>query len=192
MSTPRLDERAVRFMAYLRQFRNDRGALANLRGALSDARRQRAWPLLGTSSSGRPFPVVTASRATSSPAWTGKSARAAFACCFSRRSLPRVRRTGRATPMPGRRARSRPRFSRTATTVSSFAPTPPSVTTSAVNACRCARTRNFGRGWHAKPKRRGSRWRRTRSASSRKAASGSPSQGTRGSIMRSSSRGCWR
>jgi hypothetical protein len=42
MSTPRLDERAVRFMAYLRQYTNDRGALANLRGALSDARRQRA------------------------------------------------------------------------------------------------------------------------------------------------------
>jgi CRISPR system Cascade subunit CasB len=34
-------------MAYLRQYTNDRGALANLRGALSDARRQRAWPLLG-------------------------------------------------------------------------------------------------------------------------------------------------
>lgn len=47
MSTPRLHPDAVRFMTYLRQFQTDRGALSNLRSALSEARRQRAWPLLG-------------------------------------------------------------------------------------------------------------------------------------------------
>jgi len=47
MSDPRLDERAVRFLAYLQRYRDDRGALAALRGTLSEARRQRAWPLLG-------------------------------------------------------------------------------------------------------------------------------------------------
>ncbi|MFA4945604.1 MAG: type I-E CRISPR-associated protein Cse2/CasB [Lentisphaeria bacterium] len=34
-------------MAFLQQYRNDRGALANLRGALSESRLPRAWPLLG-------------------------------------------------------------------------------------------------------------------------------------------------
>jgi len=47
MSTPHFHDRAVSFMAFLKRYENDRGALANLRGALSDARRQRAWPLLG-------------------------------------------------------------------------------------------------------------------------------------------------
>ena len=35
MRPARLHPDAVRFMAYLRQYTNDRGALANLRGALS-------------------------------------------------------------------------------------------------------------------------------------------------------------
>lgn len=47
MRPARLHPDASRFMAYLRQYKDDRGALANLRGALSEARRQRAWPLLG-------------------------------------------------------------------------------------------------------------------------------------------------
>ena len=47
MSTPHLNDRAVAFMAFLQRYAADRGALANLRGALSDARRHRAWPLLG-------------------------------------------------------------------------------------------------------------------------------------------------
>src|SRR3972149_4752044 len=38
---------AVSFLAYLqRRCRDDRGALASLRGALSEARRPHAWPLL--------------------------------------------------------------------------------------------------------------------------------------------------
>lgn len=47
MSAANVHEGAVRFMAYLARYRGDRGALANLRGALSEARRPRAWPLLG-------------------------------------------------------------------------------------------------------------------------------------------------
>lgn len=47
MSTSNLHDRAMGFMAYLSRYKNDRGALANLRGGLSAARRQRAWPLLG-------------------------------------------------------------------------------------------------------------------------------------------------
>ena len=39
-------EIAVRFLAYLRRFKNDRGAMANLRCALKPAQRHRAWPLL--------------------------------------------------------------------------------------------------------------------------------------------------
>ena len=37
---------AVSFLSYLQRYRKDRGAMANLRGALSDARRPNAWPLL--------------------------------------------------------------------------------------------------------------------------------------------------
>ncbi|MCX6543020.1 MAG: type I-E CRISPR-associated protein Cse2/CasB [Acidobacteria bacterium] len=37
---------AVRFLSYLQRYRKDRGAMANLRGALSDTRRPNAWPLL--------------------------------------------------------------------------------------------------------------------------------------------------
>ncbi|OGV64081.1 MAG: type I-E CRISPR-associated protein Cse2/CasB [Lentisphaerae bacterium RIFOXYB12_FULL_65_16] len=41
-------ENATRFIAFLQQrYRGDRGALANLRAALSETRRYRAWPLLG-------------------------------------------------------------------------------------------------------------------------------------------------
>lgn len=35
------------FFDYLKRYAADRGALANLRGALSEARRANAWPLLG-------------------------------------------------------------------------------------------------------------------------------------------------
>jgi len=37
---------AARFVAYLRQLRDNRGAMADLRCALSPTRRARAWPLL--------------------------------------------------------------------------------------------------------------------------------------------------
>jgi CRISPR type I-E-associated protein CasB/Cse2 len=37
----------VAFIKYLQRYKDDRGALANLRGALSEARRPNAWPLLG-------------------------------------------------------------------------------------------------------------------------------------------------
>jgi len=37
----------VHFIKYLTQFRENRGALANLRAAFSETRRHRAWPLLG-------------------------------------------------------------------------------------------------------------------------------------------------
>ncbi len=46
MRTPRLHNNATPFIAYLQRYRNDRGALANLRGALSDTRKPNAWPLL--------------------------------------------------------------------------------------------------------------------------------------------------
>jgi len=47
MKTPWMHPQAVAFIEYLQRFKNDRGALANLRGALSEARRPNAWPLLG-------------------------------------------------------------------------------------------------------------------------------------------------
>jgi CRISPR system Cascade subunit CasB len=37
---------AAKVLAYLRELRNDRGAMADLRCALNPARRARAWPLL--------------------------------------------------------------------------------------------------------------------------------------------------
>ncbi|MCX6992067.1 MAG: type I-E CRISPR-associated protein Cse2/CasB [Kiritimatiellaeota bacterium] len=46
MRTPRLHNNAAPFIAFLQRYQNDRGALANLRGALSDARKPNAWPLL--------------------------------------------------------------------------------------------------------------------------------------------------
>lgn len=39
-------ETAAKVLAYLRQLRNDRGAMADLRCALNPTRRARAWPLL--------------------------------------------------------------------------------------------------------------------------------------------------
>ncbi len=39
-------ETAARLLAYLRQLKNDRGAMADLRCALSPAQLPRAWPLL--------------------------------------------------------------------------------------------------------------------------------------------------
>lgn len=40
-------EEAKRILAYLRRFKNDRGAMAELRCALSPVKLPRAWPLLG-------------------------------------------------------------------------------------------------------------------------------------------------
>lgn len=46
MKTPNLHANAAPFLDYLKRYRVDRGALANLRGALTEARRPNAWPLL--------------------------------------------------------------------------------------------------------------------------------------------------
>jgi len=47
MKQPFIDPRAARFLEYLRRnYRNDRGALARLRGGLSAARKPYIWPLL--------------------------------------------------------------------------------------------------------------------------------------------------
>lgn len=48
MSTNQFEPRetAARLLAYLRQLKNDRGAMADLRCALSPAKLARAWPLL--------------------------------------------------------------------------------------------------------------------------------------------------
>jgi len=40
-------EAAAKLLSHLRSMKNDRGAMANLRGALKPAQRHRAWPLLG-------------------------------------------------------------------------------------------------------------------------------------------------
>ena len=47
MKTKRIDERAIKFLRFLERYRKDKGAMANLRGALSEARRPRVWSLLG-------------------------------------------------------------------------------------------------------------------------------------------------
>ena len=49
MSNQQLDlkKAAEQFIVYLRQLKNDRGAMANLRCALNPAKLHRAWPLLG-------------------------------------------------------------------------------------------------------------------------------------------------
>jgi CRISPR type I-E-associated protein CasB/Cse2 len=47
MTTRKQHTRAVEFLKYLQRHKNDRGALANLRAALSETRRANAWPLLG-------------------------------------------------------------------------------------------------------------------------------------------------
>ena len=44
-SRPPLSD-AVNFLSFLQRYRNDRGALANLRGSISETRRANAWPLL--------------------------------------------------------------------------------------------------------------------------------------------------
>ncbi len=48
MTTKQTDphELAARFLKHLRQLKNDRGAMADLRRALNPAQRHRAWPLL--------------------------------------------------------------------------------------------------------------------------------------------------
>lgn len=43
----RLHRSAQPFIEYLGRYRHDRGALAGLRGGLSESRRPRTWPLLG-------------------------------------------------------------------------------------------------------------------------------------------------
>ena len=45
-SQPDPKETAVVLLAYLRQLKSDRGAMADLRRALNPAQRHRAWPLL--------------------------------------------------------------------------------------------------------------------------------------------------
>ena len=45
-STSNPQEAVAKFLAHLRGLKNDRGAMANLRGALKPAQRHRAWPLL--------------------------------------------------------------------------------------------------------------------------------------------------
>ena len=67
MSTPRLHPQAQAFIDYLQRYRNDRGALAHLRGALSEARRANAWPLLA------PFPGALGNPAfeTAAALWAG-------------------------------------------------------------------------------------------------------------------------
>lgn len=47
MSEQRLHSQVVPFFGYLKRYASDRGALANLRGALSETRQANAWPLLG-------------------------------------------------------------------------------------------------------------------------------------------------
>ena len=54
---------ATSFLAYLQRYRQDRGALAHLRGGLSESRRPNAWPLLGGfpgAIGSLPFEVVAA------------------------------------------------------------------------------------------------------------------------------------
>ena len=46
INQPNPKETAENLVAYLRQLKNDRGAMATLRCALSPARLPRAWPLL--------------------------------------------------------------------------------------------------------------------------------------------------
>lgn len=46
MKPRRPAEKAVRFLSYLQRYRQDRGAMAHLRGGLSETRRPNAWPLL--------------------------------------------------------------------------------------------------------------------------------------------------
>lgn len=45
-SQPDMKQIATRLLSYLRQLKNDRGAMADLRCALTPARLPRAWPLL--------------------------------------------------------------------------------------------------------------------------------------------------
>ena len=45
-SQPNPQETAAGLLAYLRQLKSDRGAMADLRRALNPAQRHRAWPLL--------------------------------------------------------------------------------------------------------------------------------------------------
>jgi hypothetical protein len=47
MKTSWIHPQASAFLQYLQRLKSDRGALANLRGALSEARRPNAWPILG-------------------------------------------------------------------------------------------------------------------------------------------------
>jgi CRISPR type I-E-associated protein CasB/Cse2 len=64
MKAPWIDPSATRFLDYLQRYKTDRGALAALRGGLSDARRPDSWPLLGGFSrdaiGNRAFEIVAA------------------------------------------------------------------------------------------------------------------------------------
>ncbi len=58
---PKIHPQAVAFINSLQRYREDHGALAKLRGAISEARRPGAWPLLGKSAIGeRRFEIVAA------------------------------------------------------------------------------------------------------------------------------------
>ena len=56
MSADQFDpkELAARLLAHLRQLKNDRGAMADLRCVLNPTKRPRAWPLLGRFGIGNP------------------------------------------------------------------------------------------------------------------------------------------
>lgn len=62
MSTTTFDpqEAGKKLLGHLRKYKQDRGALANLRGALKPAQRHRAWPLLGPVGIGNPRYEVVA------------------------------------------------------------------------------------------------------------------------------------
>jgi len=47
-STFNPQEATAKFLAHLRSLKNDRGAMANLRGALKPSQRHRAWPFLAS------------------------------------------------------------------------------------------------------------------------------------------------
>ena len=60
---------AVNFISFLQRYRNDRGALANLRGSLSEARRANAWPLLAGFQGGRA--IGSCAHETVAALWAG-------------------------------------------------------------------------------------------------------------------------
>ena len=97
-SQPDPKETAVVLLAYLRQLKSDRGAMADLRRALNPAQRHRAWPLLGawaalTIRASRPSPacsLITQTRrlgatwAQPAAGWQGRTtaSKLAFTACW--------------------------------------------------------------------------------------------------------------